>query len=441
MIRTIFKAGYKLIILIAFTIVFALFASKMVRPASYSEIDNTKNKVDGFYALQDNSIDVLVLGTSHAYSAINPGILYHYTGLNSYDFAGQCQPMEVTYNYLVEALKTQDPKLVILDLFALSNEASKCQVDGAYRTNIQDLKASENKYDAYSYIDDHSQLENLFDISLYSYRLNDIDFNDYDNILDHKSDYFFGHTIIYPNSDVIWEREAPVSTESILPDSRRYESLLKIIDLCKTNNIELLLIKTPYYMEQEDANIYRSIWDLCEQNDIDYIDFNYLTNEMNYIYELDGDAWHANETGAFKITKYISDFITNNYDFDNEDKIYDSNYRDLYFEALQVMFIKNNSYDRLMEYINTYDVTAIIYDKYNHYSSDNQIVVYTKDYYYYDRFIIYNDNETEVAYDNSVYYNHNQIIGPNNNYQFVIIDNESGQVVCTINADELERNE
>ena len=77
MIRTIFKAGYKLIILIAFTIVVALFASKMVRPASYTEIDNTKNKVDGFYALQDNSIDVLVMGTSHAYSAINPGILYH----------------------------------------------------------------------------------------------------------------------------------------------------------------------------------------------------------------------------------------------------------------------------------------------------------------------------------------------------------------------------
>ena len=194
-------------------------------------------------------------------------------------------------------------------------------------------------------------------------------------------------------------------------------------------------------MEQEDANIYRSIWDICEQNDIDYIDFNYLTDEMNYVYELDGDSWHANEAGAFKITKYISDYINNNYDFINDNKVYEDNYHDLYFEALQAMFIKNNSYDRLMEYINTYDVTAIIYDKYNHYSSDNQIVIYTKDFYYYDRFIIYNDNETEVAYDNSVYYNHNQIIGPNNNYQFVIIDNESGQVVCTINADELERNE
>ena len=33
----------------------------------------------------------------------------------------------------------------------------------------------------------------------------------------------------------------------------RYESLLKIIDLCEANSIELLLIKTPYYMEQEDV--------------------------------------------------------------------------------------------------------------------------------------------------------------------------------------------
>ena len=159
---------------------------------------------------------------------------------------------------------------------------------------------------------------------------------------------------------------------------------------------------------------------------------------MNYVYELDGDAWHANETGAFKITKYISDYINNNYDFINDNKVYEDNYHDLYFEGLQVMFIKNNSYDRLMEYINTYDVTAIIYDKYNHYSSDNQIVVYTKDYYYYDRFIIYNDNETEVAYDNSVYYNHNQMVGLNDYYLFVIIDNESGKIISTIDVDRME---
>ena len=191
-------------------------------------------------------------------------------------------------------------------------------------------------------------------------------------------------------------------------------------------------------MEQEDANIYRSIWDICEQNDIDYIDFNYLTDEMNYVYELDGDSWHANEAGAFKITKYISDYINNNYDFINDNKVYEDNYHDLYFEGLQVMFIKNNSYDRLMEYINTYDVTAIIYDKYNHYSSDNQIVVYTKDYYYYDRFIIYNNNEVEVGYDRSVYFNGERVVGLNDYYLFVIIDNESGKIISTIDVDRME---
>ena len=91
-----------------------------------------------------------------------------------------------------------------------------------------------------------------------------------------------------------------------------------------------------------------------------------------------------------------------------------------------------------MEYINTYDVTAIIYDKYNHYSSDNQIVVYTKDYYYYDRFIIYNNNEVEVGYDRSVYFNGERVVGLNDYYLFVIIDNESGKIISTIDVDRME---
>ena len=114
--------------------------------------------------------------------------------------------------------------------------------------------------------------------------------------------------------------------------------------------------------------------------------------------------------------------------------LYDFGGRKIY----STMFIKNNSYDRLMEYINTYDVTAIIYDKYNHYSSDNQIVVYTKDYYYYDRFIIYNNNEVEVGYDRSVYFNGERVVGLNDYYLFVIIDNESGKIISTIDVDRME---
>ena len=88
MFKTIFKAGFKISILVCFAICVALFASKLTRPSTYLEIDNTKAKVDGFYALEENSLDVLGIGTSHLYSGLNPSVLAHYTGLSSYDFAG-----------------------------------------------------------------------------------------------------------------------------------------------------------------------------------------------------------------------------------------------------------------------------------------------------------------------------------------------------------------
>ena len=69
------------------------------------------NLIDSIiYALEEYSMDILFMGTSHTYYGFNPSVIYEKTGLNSYVFAGECQPMSITYHYFKEALKTQSPK-------------------------------------------------------------------------------------------------------------------------------------------------------------------------------------------------------------------------------------------------------------------------------------------------------------------------------------------
>jgi len=68
---------------------------------------------------EENSVDVLYLGSSYAYCDWNPGVIYDETGLTGYVMGGSEQTLSQTYWYLKEALKTQQPAAVVLEGTAL----------------------------------------------------------------------------------------------------------------------------------------------------------------------------------------------------------------------------------------------------------------------------------------------------------------------------------
>lgn len=435
MIKTIFKVTLKLLLVSSFAICCGLFLSKVARPSTYQETDNTKEKVDGFYALENNSIDVLGLGTSHLYCALNPGALYYFTGLSMYDFAGQCQSMEVSYAYLVEALKTQSPKLVILDLFGLSHEANQCQMNSSSRINIQDLRPGLNKLEAYETLYDNDLLTNFFDLKLYADNLKDIKLSEIEEILNHKSNFYFGFTPIYPSDFNVYTREQVQANEIVTPNERELKAFMGIIDLCKDNDIPLLVIKTPYFITQEDANIYAYAYEVCKEHNIPYIDFNYMLDEIGYHFGLDGDSWHANVTGSYKITKYLSEYIMQNYAIEPIGKC-DNTLQELYFETLQIVFKTVNNFDLLRTYLDYYDVTALINDPNDMFGMGQATIVYNKDLMYYDRFFTNGIYNIEMLEDSSVYVDGELLAQGYYQEVVVVIDNISGKVVDVINVAE-----
>ena len=69
-------------------------------------------------------MDVLVLGSSHAFENINTGTLWDEYGMASYVLGGSRQPsLEYIYYYLKEALKTQRPELIVLEGYMLLYDA------------------------------------------------------------------------------------------------------------------------------------------------------------------------------------------------------------------------------------------------------------------------------------------------------------------------------
>ena len=98
-----------------------------------------------FYKQDKNSIDILYLGSSHAYSSFNPYLIEEETKLNGYVFATQQQPLWITYHYLKEALKYQKPKYIVLEVHMAVVQKNDYAEEQVNRDAIDKMRLSKNK--------------------------------------------------------------------------------------------------------------------------------------------------------------------------------------------------------------------------------------------------------------------------------------------------------
>ena len=73
-------------------------------------------KQDGFYALDDNTLDVVFIGSSNIHCNINPNIIWHNYGITSYNYSCDQQELGTTVYYLKQVFETQSPKVVVIDV-------------------------------------------------------------------------------------------------------------------------------------------------------------------------------------------------------------------------------------------------------------------------------------------------------------------------------------
>ncbi len=356
------KIGIKFTFLCVIAIVVILYCSSVLRIKKTELPNDTTNKVAGFYALKENSMDVLFLGTSHAYYAFNPGVFYERTGLNSYVFAGECQPIGVTYHYFIEALKTQKPKLVILDLFSLLPSSQGCQTSGIIQKNLEDLKTSENKFKALNLLEDEGERFNAkFDLMLYRNRWSTIEDDEWIYPLETHFNSNFGYTAGWPGSNEVFERPVYYTSEQQKPIDEQLSYLEYIVSLAKDNNIELILFKTPFYEEIEDFKTMNMLQEFACLHELPILDMNLDYNKYDFRFDEDGDVWHCNVRGAVKVTNFIAEYINSYYEIESNDaQLYISDYEDLYFSTLQTLFWTLKDVEQLSKIIDYTDLTLIV---------------------------------------------------------------------------------
>ena len=76
--------------------------------------------MQSFYAQEPGTVDVLLLGNSHMGVHVDTATLWQEYGISAFALWGGVQPMWNSYHFLTEALKTQTPRAVVLEIGGLS---------------------------------------------------------------------------------------------------------------------------------------------------------------------------------------------------------------------------------------------------------------------------------------------------------------------------------
>lgn len=268
-----------------------------------------------FHELSPNTIDLLFLGSSHCYRSFNPSIVDSLTNKKSFNLGSSIQTPITSFFVLKEALQTQNPKLLVLEIyFRTFYDASNRQYQSA-NFNFEFMKSNTVKVDFLinSYGKDipkvllptYSQKRG-FDYLIEGYKLQNT-----------KEEYL--------NKGFVERTDTLSSTRHYNVEPYKFDFdetnkkqsvyLEKIIRLCKDNSIELILVTAPITKEMKSTilnyeDVYQHFNRVAQENDLDFIDYNKIdVNLIDTVHFY--DFQHLNKAGSEIISRNLSYRIAN----------------------------------------------------------------------------------------------------------------------------------
>ncbi|MCI9198935.1 MAG: hypothetical protein HFI03_00650 [Lachnospiraceae bacterium] len=319
-----------------------------------------------FYKQKENSIDLICFGSSHIFENVNTGILWDDYGIAAFDLCGSIQPLWNTYFYMKEALKTQHPKVMVLDLYTATRDEEYGASTQIIKNNYG-LKLSSDKINSIKISAPQEMWHNYFlEYPTYHSRYSELGKIDFVPHSDYAKEYWKGFSsnlrtiqINKPNVNSVYETK-PLT-------SKNEEYLIKIIQLSKEQNIPLLLIATPYQLTSEDQKRFNYIAQLAAKYNVPFINYNLMYDIIGLDFNMDfADTHHLNYRGNVKFTRYLASYLKANYEI--PDRRNDIDYQSYDFMAADC---RQKIYNQELKEIS--DINAYLPKLQN----ENYLIIYT----------------------------------------------------------------
>jgi len=314
---------------------------------------NPTTKIRGFYEEEKNSLDFVFVGSSQLYAHIAPAVLWQEYGITSYDFAANEQPLWVSYYYIKEALKYQNPKAIILEVFTVYGD--DYEEEGVNHINLDDLPLSVNKLRAiHDSVPPQLRYSFYFDLAKYHNTWSSLDQEKYQATFSAHADPMKGYSPFIFVKDYASSAPEEVMEQKQVEEipERASQWLAQIIELTRSEGVDLIFLKTPNG-NADRQKLYNDVALLAEREEIPFLNLNT---------RMDGEA-HINIIQAKEVTKAVGDFLSERYEatprkeretavcesFDASASLFDSYYKKCQLMAITdyeeyLSFVKADNY-------------------------------------------------------------------------------------------------
>ncbi|MDR2649439.1 MAG: hypothetical protein LBB94_06950 [Clostridiales bacterium] len=291
-----------------------------------------RQRAADFYALEKNSLDMLFIGSSHSYCTFSPALIDRALGTESFQFGMPLQHPDSSYFTLKEALATQSPSVVVMELYwdVLNRDFEIKQADTLFQAfDNEDLKRAYIK-EIFPW---NEKIKYAFPFIRYQQ-----DFLTYENsrLTDYiESRFGLKRKAETPIGEERYDYRGFMYCDYVIPESKfgaqnQYSKfdgqkwkfsnvqqgyLEKIIGVCRSNDIRLLFVTAPVApvsiekMRRYDA-VHSAVSAFAQKNKIPYLDFN-TENQAKNLFENKHfrDDAHLNYSGVTIADAYFADWV------------------------------------------------------------------------------------------------------------------------------------
>lgn len=296
------------------TLCFVLILVLLINGLTY--VTRNKNEADmvyPYYAEQENSLDVLFVGSSHMMCGIYPMELYHEYGITSYDYTSSALVLPQAYYQVVEALKTQTPRVLVLDISGVAYSNVKVGSPEYVHVQFDNMKWSLNKIEAiHDLIENPSdRLEYYFPLLKFHTRWKELQPEDFQPITGVSKGARFSETVLENPGAIEIMPEDFVTPIAEYPETY----LRKILDYCRGQNVPVVLLNLPALPSETSQGTYNAVFAIAEEYGVPYLNLLHHLDAIGFDYTTDlRDTSHCNRSGAEKVTSYVGNYLKEHYE-------------------------------------------------------------------------------------------------------------------------------
>ena len=308
--------------------IFILLASSILMKTTYLFRNASYNRqhVVGLKEEKKNSLDVVYIGGSAAFVFWQPLKAWNDCGFTSYLYATDNMQAENIKYYVKEVLKTQNPKVLVIDLRAFQywNEF----IDNLYgepgiRNSTDSMNFSLDRLNMVHYclsnrtLSDEQEKNKLsFYIDLMKYHTNYDVLKTPDNwkMINNKYTSSQKGFEWIPSYKRLIQPTCNQITEKMELGEGSHKALVDLLNYCKEEKLKVLFAVCPYFISEQDQMKYNTMEEIIKSYGFDYLNTNEHYGEMNIDFSKDFyNENHVNCFGAEKYTTFLENYLIKQY--------------------------------------------------------------------------------------------------------------------------------